>query len=53
MKVKISDRESEVKMARWMNGEVGIYNKSEVNCGLDRKYENEYLEMKNKIKGNE
>lgn len=31
MKVKISDRESEAKMARWKNGEVGVFSKNSVN----------------------
>jgi len=32
MKVKISDRESESKMKRWMNGEKGVFNREAVLC---------------------
>ena len=35
MKVKISDRESEAKMARWKNGEVGVFSKERVNCEVN------------------
>jgi hypothetical protein len=35
MKVKISDRESEAKMARWMNGEIGVFSKERVNCEVN------------------
>ena len=35
MRVKISDRMTEVKIEKWMNGEVGIFNKSEVNCSVN------------------
>jgi len=35
MRVKISDRMTEVKIEKWMSGEVGIFNKSEVNCSIN------------------
>jgi len=37
MKVKISDRMTEVKIEKWMSGEVGVFNRSEVNCGINDK----------------
>ena len=35
MKVKISDRESEAKMERWKNGEVGVFSKQPINCYIN------------------
>ena len=35
MKVKISDRESEAKMKRWMNGEVGVFSKNQLNASVN------------------
>jgi len=35
MKVKISDRESESKMKRWMDGEKGVFNRSQILCAVN------------------
>jgi len=45
MKVKISDRQTEGKIKRWLSGELGIFNKSELNANIN---DVDYLLLKNR-----
>jgi len=54
MRVKISDRMTEVKIEKWMSGEVGVFSKARVNCEVNdvdmcllrKRAEKEYFEEK-------